>query len=102
MSRTAVVTVDPRPTPASRERRVREVRIIAEKDDPNIVIEYHMERWYLDAGGVKIEPPDRDYAPIVRRVFTPAFLAANPAALQILVDINAFGDACDAEDGNEI
>lgn len=102
MSRSVAVTADPRPTPASRERRVYEVRIIAERGNPEITIEYKMERWMLDAGGNPIGTPDRDNQPIVRRVLDPAYLAANPVALQILTDINNAGDAWDIEDGNEV
>lgn len=101
MARTVPVTSDPRPVPDTRERRVYEVRIIAERDNPNIIIEYKLERWLL-AAGVAIAGPFRDDQPIVRRTLTPAYLAANPGALQILLDINAAGDAWDAEDGNEI
>lgn len=101
MARTVPVTSDPRPVPTHRERRVYEVRIIAEKGNPDIIIEYKMERWLL-AAGVAIAGPFRDDQPIVRRVLTPAYLAANPAALQILSQINSAGDAWDAEDGNEV
>lgn len=101
MSRTIAVTSDPRPVPDTRERRVYECRIIAERDNPDIVIEYKLERWLL-AAGVPIAGPFREDEPIVRRVFTPEFLAANPGALQILLDINAYGDACDIEDGNAV
>lgn len=102
MSRSVAITSDPRPVPATRERRCYEVRIMAERGNPNIIIEYHMERWYLDAGGKPIGTPDRDNQPIVRRVMTPEWLAVNPVAVQILTDINNAGDAWDAEDGNQV
>lgn len=102
MSRSVSVTSDPRPVPASRERRVYEVRILAERGNPNIIIEYKMERWLLAANGTPVAGPFRDEQPLVTRVLTPAYLAANPTALQILTDINNAGDAWDAEDGNEV
>lgn len=102
MSRSIVVTSDPRPIPAHRERRVYEVRIIAEKGNPNIIVEGRMERWYLDAGGSTLGEPDRDNDPLVRRILTPEFLAANPAAVQILTDISNAIDAWDVEDGNAV
>ena len=102
MSRSVAITSDPRPVPATRERRCYEVRILFEKGNPDVIIEYKMERRYLDGSGNTLGTPDRDNQPLVRRVMTPEWLSSNPLAVQILTDIINAGDAWDAEDGNAV
>lgn len=102
MARTVTVTSDPRPVPAKRERRCREVRIIFEKGNPNVTVIGLMERWLLDASGKTLGLPDHDGAPLVRRDLTPAMLAANPTAANILTSIINAMDTWDIEDGNAV
>lgn len=95
MPKITQLTVDPRPVATQVERRVREMRLIAERGEAVICIYYPEER-YLDASGnVLGTPTPKDHG---RRDFTAAFLAANPGAIPVLNSIAAALDAWDAED----
>lgn len=102
MSRSVTVTSDPRPVPASRERRCMEIRMLFEKGNPNIVVEGFMERWYLDSNGNTLGSPDRDNQPIVRRVFTPAMIAGDATAANFFATAIGAFDSWDVEDGNAV
>lgn len=102
MSRSIPVTSDPRPVPASRERRCYEIRMLFEKGNPNIKVIGHMERWYLDTNGKTLGNPDRDNQPSVSRTFTPEMLAADATARNFFATAIGAFDNWDAEDGNAV